>query len=138
MKKNASLALIEQAVMLLVLAIAAALCLKAFVWADTQSLHYSNRDRAITQLQSAAEVLKFHKGDLTAAAQTHGGSLGGGQWVVALDKDWNQTAAPGDYRICATLLDCDTDYLGGATLTVLPARGEPLAQLTVYWQEATP
>lgn len=137
MKKNASLALIEQAVMLLVLAIAAALCLKAFVWADTQSLHYSNRDRAITQLQSAADVLKFHKGDLTAAAQAHGGTLDGDQWVIALNQDWNQ-AASGDYRICATLLDCDTDYLGGATLTVLPASGEPLAQLTVCWQEATP
>ena len=137
MKKNASLALMEQAVMLLVLAIAAALCLKAFVWADTKSLEYSNRDRAITQLQSAAEVLKFHRGDLTAAAQTHGGTLDGDQWVITLDKGWNQ-AASGDYRVCATLLDCDTDYLGGATLTVLPTSGEPLAQLTVYWQEATP
>ena len=38
MKKNASLALIEQVIMLLILILAAALCLRAFAWSDKQSL----------------------------------------------------------------------------------------------------
>ena len=40
MKSNASLALIEQVIMLLILIVAAALCLRAFVWSEKQSLYY--------------------------------------------------------------------------------------------------
>ena len=45
MKRNASLALIEQVIMLLILILAAALCLRAFSWSDKQSLYYKDRDR---------------------------------------------------------------------------------------------
>ena len=138
MKRNASLALIEQAIMLLVLVVAAALCLRAFVWSDTQSLHYADRDRAMTQLQSAAEMLKAHNGDLSAAAAAYGGEADDTQWVLDFDENWNITGNPGMYRICATLQSSSLDYLGSATLTVQPATGEPFAQLTVSWQEVAP
>ena len=71
MKRNASLALIEQVIMLLILILAAALCLRAFSWSDKQSLYYKDRDRAMVEVQSAAEVLKAYRGDFSAAAAIH-------------------------------------------------------------------
>ena len=138
MKKNASLALIEQVIMLLILILVAALCLRAFAWSDEQSLYYRNHDRAMVELQSAAEVLKAHSGDFAAAAASYGGSATQTQWMLKFDENWNITGTPGMYQICATLQSSDVDYLGRATLTVQPATGEPFAQLTVSWQEVLP
>lgn len=138
MKRNASLALIEQVIMLLILIIAAALCMKAFVWSDQKSLYYGDRDRAMVELQSAAEVLKANGGDFSAAAAAYGGSATQTQWVLEFDENWNLTSSAGTYRICADAVVCDVDYLGSATLTVQPAAGDILAQLTVSWQEVAP
>lgn len=138
MKRNASLALIEQAIMLLILVVAAALCLRAFVWSDKKSLHYADRDRAMVELQSAAEILKAHHGNFSAAAASYGGDSSQTQWVLDFDENWNITANSGTYRICATTVTCDIDYLGRAMLTVQPIAGDPFAELTVSWQEVAP
>jgi hypothetical protein len=138
MKRNASLALIEQVIMLLILIVAAALCLRAFAWSDQQSLHYTDRDRAMVELQSAAEILKAHSGDFSAAAASYGGRATQTQWVLDFDENWNITATSGTYRICATAIACDVDYLGSATLTVQPVVGDIFAELTISWQEVAP
>jgi hypothetical protein len=138
MKRNASLALIEQVIMLLILIVAAALCLRAFAWSDQQSLHYTDRDRAMVELQSAAEILKTHSGDFSAAAASYGGRATQTQWVLDFDENWNITATSGTYRICATAIACDVDYLGSATLTVQPVVGDIFAELTISWQEVAP
>lgn len=138
MKKNASLALIEQVIMLLILIVAAALCLRAFVWSDQKSSYYADRDRAMVELQSAAEILKAHSGDFSAAAAAYGGSATQTQWVLEFDENWNITAAPGTYQICATAVACDVDYLGSATVTAQTVTGDIFAQLTISWQEVAP
>ena len=46
MRSKAPLVLMEQAVMVLVFALAAALCLRAFVWSDQLSRQNEARDRA--------------------------------------------------------------------------------------------
>lgn len=138
MKRNASLALIEQVIMLLILIVAAALCLRAFAWSDQQSLHYTDRDRAMVELQSAAEILKTHSGDFSAAAASYGGRATQTQWVLDFDENWNITATSGTYRICAIAIACDVDYLGSATLTVQPVVGDIFAELTISWQEVAP
>ena len=138
MKRNASLALIEQVIKRLILSVAAALCLRAFAWSDQQSLHYTDRDRAMVELQSAAEILKTHSGDFSAAAASYGGRATQTQWVLDFDENWNITATSGTYRICATAIACDVDYLGSATLTVQPVVGDIFAELTISWQEVAP
>ena len=138
MKRNASLALIEQVIMLLILIVAAALCLRAFAWSDQQSLHYTDRDRAMVELQSAAEILKTHSGDFSAAAASYGGRATQTQRVLDFDENWNITATSGTDRICATAIACDVDYLGSATLTVQPVVGDIFAELTISWQEVAP
>ena len=138
MKRNASLALIEQVIMLLILIVAAALCLRAFVWSDQQSLYYTDRDRAMVELQSAAEMLKAHDGDFSAAAVSYGGNATQTRWVLDFDENWNITTPPGVYRICATASTSDVEYLGSATLTVQTIDGDIFAKLTVSWQEVAP
>ena len=80
--------------MLLILILAAALCLRAFAWSDKQSLYYRDRDRGMVELQSAAEVLKAHGGDFSAAAASYGGSATQTQWVLEFDENWNITGPP--------------------------------------------
>lgn len=138
MKEKSALALMEQAIMLLVLALAAALCLQAFVWADTHSRENSNRDRALTQLQSAAEVLKGCKGDGAAAAAIFGGQVDEDGWSVYWDENWEQTEQAGVYRLSAVPEAEITDYLGCAQLELRQEDGTALGSLRICWQEVLP
>lgn len=67
MKSKASLLLMEQLVMVLVFALAAALCLQTFAQAKVISEETARRDQAVTLAQNAAELLKATGGDLEAA-----------------------------------------------------------------------
>ena len=58
MRSRAPLALMEQLVMILVFALAAALCLQVFVFADRISARNEETDRAVLVCQNAAETLK--------------------------------------------------------------------------------
>ncbi len=137
MKGKTALTLIEQSIMLLILALAAALCLQAFVWADARSRQNTARDQALTQLQSAAEVLKAHSGDYYAAAETYGGMADRGQWMICWDENWVQTQYPGAFQLHAVSEDTQTDYLGSALLE-LRQEDAVLCSLTVCWQEVAP
>lgn len=61
MKSKASLFLMEQLVMLLVFALAAALCLGVFVRVDRISAETKQRDEAVILASNAAEMLKSVK-----------------------------------------------------------------------------
>lgn len=134
MKSKAPLALIELAVMLLVFGLAAVLCLRAFVWADVRSGHIADRDRAMTQVQSAAEVLKACRGDFERAAEMFGGSWDGTSWMVCYDESWSQQGSAETYRLSAVPTEEELKYLGAAEVCVF--RGEScLARLEIAWQE---
>ena len=57
-KSKAPLVMLEQMVMLLVFALAAALCLQAFVKSDAASREAEARDRAANLCQSLAEMMR--------------------------------------------------------------------------------
>jgi len=67
MKNKTSLLLMEQLVMVLVFALAAALCLTVFVKADQISRETARRDEAVLLAQNAAQVLKATAGDIPQA-----------------------------------------------------------------------
>ena len=138
MKGKTSLTLIEQAIMLLVLALAAALCLRAFAWADAHSKKNSHRDRAMTQLQSAAEVLKAHHGDLSAAAEALGGQAEDSTWTIFWNENWIQTQSPDAFRLQVTPQDSETSFLGRALLELRQQDGTVLGSLQIAWQEVQP
>jgi len=104
-RSKAPLALIEQAMMLLVFALAAALCLKAFVWADGQSERIGLRDDALLQAQNAAETLKGFHGDFETAASFYGGTWDGTVWTVEASDD-----------LAVQVIPCENEqmYLGTA------------------------
>lgn len=58
MKHRASLILMEQLVMVLVFALAAAICLSLFVKAEILSRELTRKEEAVILAQSAAELLK--------------------------------------------------------------------------------
>ena len=123
MKSKSSLALIECCIMLLVLALASALCLKSFLWADTRSRENILRDTALCQMQSAAETLKAH-GSYESAAKYHGGTWDGSIWHI-----------PGEnYHIQVTPVSASRELLSGALVEAVYQQ-QVILSFCVYWQE---
>ena len=128
MRSRAPLALMEQLVMVLVFALAAALCLRAFALADALSRQQETRDRALLACQQAAEELK-----LAAAA----GQEVPGQ-TLYFDENWLALPSPegAAYVLTAARQRAPVPGLGRAEVSVCPAEGgEVLASLPVAWQE---
>ena len=135
MKSRAPLALMEQTVMVLVFALAAALCLRAFVLADGISRRVEATDRAVLWAESAADTLKARKGDLAQAAAELGGNLDGQRWTISLDENWQETAGEPTYTLTAQHIESDQPLLGRAQIDIAEKNGESLFSLEVCWQE---
>ena len=73
MKNKAPLALMEQLIMILVFALASALCLRLFVYSDQVSVSGAARDQAAAVVQNAAEALKLSGGSMESLAGLLGG-----------------------------------------------------------------
>lgn len=121
MRSKAPLLLMEQMVMLAVFALAAALCLQAFVKSDGLSRESGARDRAAVVCQSAAEVIRHHGGSaqnaLSAAAADLGAEYEEEFVVFSLDydEDWAPISQKGTalpyYRLYAAAAPPDPDDL---------------------------
>ena len=138
MKGKTSLTLLELTVMLLVFALAAALCLQAFVWADRSSARVAREDGAYRCLQNASEVLKACGGDTAAAARRFGGNCVDGKWQIAFDENWNVTQQEGAFFLQAVYEQTGAALLGGARLEITDREGSVLAAWSVRWQEVAP
>ena len=136
MKSRAPLALMEQTVMVLVFALAAALCLRAFVLADGISRQVEATDRAVLWAESAADTLKARNGDLAQAAAELGGNLDGQRWIIPLDETWQETAGESAYTLTAQPIQSGQPLLGRAQIDIAEKNGESLFSLEVCWQEA--
>ncbi len=142
MKSKAPLVLMEQMVMLLVFALAAALCLQAFVKSDELSRRMEARDRAVNLCQSAAETLRDAKGETwaVAAALDHPYVYGYTRMPlnVYYDGSWEK-ASETEYAYCLRiepLEDNGVDGLGKGHVSMTEAdNGETLFELDVAWQE---
>lgn len=142
MRSKAPLVLMEQAVMVLVFALAAALCLRAFVWSDQLSRQNEARDRALLEVQNAAETLKHAGGDTAhaqeEAARRLGGQVSQGLWYIFYDETWSVTDQErAVYRLEAQGEPSEVTGLCHARVRVMPERdpeASALAELTVAWQ----
>jgi len=135
MRSKAPLAVIEQVIMLLVFALAAAVCLRGFAWADSTSRHNRNCDLALVQAQNAAAILQNNGGDLAAAAEIMGGRVEGQCWGIHYNKQWEQTDGEGAFILFVRFRPT-VSLMSTARITVA-GDGELLAELTVSWQEVT-
>lgn len=135
MRSKTPLALMEQLAMVLVFALAAAVCLQVFVLADQISRTCEARDRAVVAAQSAAETLKGYHGDYERAARSFGGTLENQQWLLNYDENWQQTEGNAAYCMTVTPTDSGQPLLGAAEIAVCDEDGEVLFDLSVAWQE---
>ena len=127
------MALMEQLVMVLVFALAAALCVQVFVLSDRTSRRNEARDRAVLAAQNAAEEVKSVRGDFAQAAALYGGTWNGQLWGRSYDADWARDGD--DYHVLVTPADSGDALLGAAEVTVYTAEGDLLFTLSVAWQE---
>ena len=121
--------------MVLVFALAAALCLRAFVLADGISRRVEATDRAVLWAESAADTLKARDGDLAQAAAELGGNLDGQRWIIPLDETWQETAGESTYTLTAQPIQSGQPLLGRAQIDVAQKNGDSLFSLEVCWQE---
>lgn len=129
--------------MLAVFALAAALCLQAFVKSDRMSKDSEARDRAMTLCQSAAEAVRHSGGDLEQAASALGFPCGGsysqeGQlFSIHYNEDWSISDTR-EYAWCLWVerVDSGVDGLGKASVKMLTASHQKVMfELEVCWQE---
>jgi len=139
MKNKAPLALMEQLIMLMVFAIAAALCLQIFALSGRISRDMENRDNAIMAVRNAAESIKISNGDLAEHTALFGGTHTDDSWDIYYDADWDVTSSENAvYCVTAQISNGTSDYLGTADVSAAELDGEVLFEVTVAWQEVSP
>lgn len=124
MKNRTSLVLMEQLVMVLVFALAAALCLGVFVKADQISRETRYRDEAVLLAQNGAEVLKSCAGSLEKTAEILDGTVTENGLQVESD----------GFIMVLTPEDSGMPGLGQARIAVY-LEEEPIFTLRTGWQE---
>lgn len=124
MNRRRTLTLIEIAVMLLIFALAAALCMDCFAGTERKARESICRDRAIMEVQNAAEVLRHCGGNFEAAADRHGGTWDGKRWTLDF----------GEYQILVQPENTQIPYLGGARLEAVYGK-QVLFAMDLRWQE---
>ncbi len=125
MKSKSPLVMLEQLIMLLVFALAAAMCLQAFALADSQSKTTIARDAAIIEVQQAAEVIKYCGGDMKRAAAILG----------AEGNDSGLSLVSESYVVRAEKLSSEFELMGQARVFAETADGQCLFEVSLGWQE---
>lgn len=146
MRSRAPLALMEQMVMIVVFALAAALCLQAFVKSDALSRRSEARDRAVLLAQSVAEAVRHSGGDVDGAVAEVTGARpaeapGRQAWGVDYDGDWNVLTDGGAaYRLTVRPVDAAVAGLGRVSVAVSAVTDggeDTLFQIEAAWQEVS-
>ena len=137
MRSKTPLVLMEQMIMLLVFALAAALCLQAFVKSDQLSQASEAQDRALQAAQNAAEVVRACGGDMEQAAnlleaQHHDGA----SLQIDYDSSWRLAEDSMHYTLGVALQNGGVPGLGQAQIWVRDESGEEeLLRFDIAWQK---
>jgi len=139
MRSKAPLALMEQVVMVLVFALAAALCLRVFMFSNQMSERNKDIDHAVLLAQNTAEILKAC-GGVEKAAEVTGGEIRQMMWSSYYDEDLNSIPDQESayYEVNTLPENSGVEGLGQATVEVFRCGGnEPLFSIPVAWQEVS-
>lgn len=148
MRRKAPLSLMELMVMIAVFALAAALCLQAFVKSDRISHRMEARDRAAILCQSAAECVRLYDGDLPLALEKVAGPesvCGDGEgYLINYDDTWKalprEDSASPAYILRLTEIPCGVEGLGKALVEAFicgedEQEMESLFSIEISWQK---
>ncbi len=140
MKSKAPLVMMEQMVMILVFALAAALCLRAFVLSDSMSKESERRDRAVLLCENLAEDVKNSAGSMQKeyAALAADGASQSDPILYYYDGKGRRTEGPAVYRLEVEPVEVEeglAPYLGKAVVRALDEEsGKELFNLEFAWQ----
>lgn len=136
MKSHAPLALMEQLVMVLVFALAAALCVQTFALSSHISRTGAARDRAVIEAQNAAELCKAEGFDAARLESQLSGRTEQGVVYTYYDENWETIGYLAEYAYCLQVQNVPAQPgLGKAEVRVSAVDGEVLSELSVAWQE---
>ena len=137
MKNKAPLPLMEQLIMILVFALAAALCLQGFSLASRMSRSQEAQNHAVLKAQNAAETLKHVSGDYERASEMLGGHTDGKVLQIPYDSSWQilTDSSQAEYVLKINPVITDSPLLGSACVGVYQQE-RPLFELTIAWQIA--
>lgn len=121
MRRKGTLSLLEQSIMLLVFAVAAALCLKGFLAAQLTARENEALDEAVLCARNVAEQLKYTKGEW--------------EGTLRYDENWQPTDEHGAWLVTVTRVDTELKGLGKAEVSVTDRAGEVLFSIPAAWQE---
>lgn len=136
-ESKAPLVLMEQVIMVVVFALAAALCVQAFVYARGVSLAIADRDHALGITQTLAEQAKATKGDLKTMSGTVGGIYVNDSLIHYYDSEWNMVDGKKQaaYEIVLEK-DVKVHECQHATITSHKLTEEkPIFSMKIAWQE---
>lgn len=135
-RSKVSLVLMEQLMMLLVFALAAAVCLRIFVFADRASRQVQDRDRAAELVQNTAQVLQHTGGDFSRSAELLDAQhRDQNSLMIDYDGDWALATDTMRYTLGASRVS-DIPYLGMAEVWCRDEVEDlELFRLKVAWQE---
>ena len=138
MKNKTPLVLMEQLMMILVFALAAALCLQAFIKADQISRETEQRTQAAALAQTAAETLKACGGDFGKAAHILGGEITTGEWQICFDQNGVPLTESDSYAFLLEVTEVTSPAadLRCAEVCVSAGDGGSLVTLQVVWRAA--
>lgn len=116
----------EQIIMILVFALAAAACLQAFVYASRLSEESGQRDLAIVRVQELAEYSKHVHGDRERIRSHFSGEISGQDVIVSYPEDGMQM------RLSVTLQDAQMEE---ASVCMKDTDGTVIYEVTAAWQK---
>ena len=125
-RSKAPLALMEQIIMIFVFALAAAVCLQAFVYSDTLSKKGEQRDLAVTRAQKLAEYCKAEQGNLDEVSRI---------FPATRKEDGLSVRYPEEkMRMYLRVIQSD-EYYEKAIISVEDEKGEEIFSIQTAWQK---
>lgn len=136
MRSKAPLVLMEQLVMLLVFALAAAVCIRAFALSERIAEDNAALDRAVQEAERAAELWKSGGGD-GAALEAAGFRAAENGWELRCDEDFVPTQAA-DASVTVRVTEAEPGRIPVRRVLVEVLReGEVLFSIPAACQEVT-
>ena len=134
MKSKAPLAMMEQIVMVLVFALAAALCLQTFVLSGKISKKTEAKNRAVTEVQNAAEIVKNI--GFSGYLERYTPKQAEEEYVSFFTGDWQITGEEkqAEYIMTVTYTESAELPLWQADITFDTASGEELIRISAAGQ----
>lgn len=134
MKSKAPLVMMEQIVMVLIFALAAALCLQTFVLSGRISQNTEAKNRAVVEAQNAAETMK--SGGLNRFVDCYGPEQSGEIWKTLLTDEWEitQEANLAEYIMTVSYEESEELSIWQAEISLTTAGGEDLIKIPVAGQ----